>query len=327
MIQIFKHSQQLKIMNKEEKESVSAGANKSRVAEVEEAAAEYMRLAVQKAMDAKLQADYANRDQLPDHQRHALELCAVGKMEEAIASVHTDASNQEAAGRHLFLAELLIDASRFDEAEQHYLKAVTIFPSYDNHLAAGHFYASLSHPFFPSRHQCLKALQYYKRCLSLAGSPEQKARVLNKLGRLHNDLHKYTKALKSYKKALKIYRQLAEEDPQAYLPYAVKVFDHLVSFHRVHNAFSKVWKTSEEVLRTYRQLAEGNPQAYLPNVAKALTDLAFFYLCERPNQKWSLRYANEAIEVLGKCNDTPFVRNQLKNAKEMIEQWNQKQQL
>ena len=218
----------------------------------------------------KLQAEYTNRDNLSDYKQHALELRHKGKIEEAIESIDTNAADEEAANRHIFKAELLIDNFQFDEAEKHYKQAVTIFPSYDSCYTIASFYYNLN--------KFHEGIEYYKHCLNLADIPENKAAILNDMGNAQLNNTDFTKAEASYQEALKIYRQLAKE----------------------------------------------NPNAYLPKVAMTLNNLAMFYQDDVPNKKLSLKYANETVEALDKCNNTPFVREQLEKAKWVIEKWNNK---
>ena len=122
----------------------------------------------------KLQVEYANRDSLSDYKQHALELRDKGKIEEAIESIDTNAADDEAANRHIFKAELLIDNFQFDEAEKHYKQAATIFPSYDSCYTIASFYYNLN--------KFHEGIEYYKRCLNLADIPENKAAILNDMG-------------------------------------------------------------------------------------------------------------------------------------------------
>ena len=69
------------------------------------------------------------------------------------------------------------------------------------------------------------------------------------------------------------------------------------------------------------RFAETSPQAYLPDVAMTLNNLAIFYMNDVSNKELSLKYALEAVEVLGKCKDIPVVRKYLQQAKQIIEQW------
>jgi tetratricopeptide (TPR) repeat protein len=133
--------------------------------------------------------------------------------------------------------------------------------------------------------------------------------------------NQFLEAMPLYEEALKICRQLAEENPKAYLPYVATTLNNLAILHSNLNEYLQALEEYEEALKIYRQLAEENPKAYLPDVAMTLNNLSIFYQNAIPNKELSLKYAREAIEVLDKCNDTPFVKEQLEKAKWIIEKW------
>ena len=270
-------------------------------------------VAIWKENYLKLEAKYANKDQLPGYEQTALKLLKEDKIDEAIESVDTDADGAKLADKLKFKAELLIVAFRFDEAGQHYEQAATIFPSYDNNFAAAYFYDSLNQ--FP------KAIAYYERCLPLANSPEQRAGVLNNMGSSLDDLNEHPQALKAYEEALAIRRQLADKNPQAYQPYVAMTLNNLGVLYDDLNDHPQALAAYEEALKVYKKLAAANPQAYLPDVAMTLNNLAMFYQDDQPNKEVSLRYAHEAVEVLGKCNDTPEVRRLLEQDRRIIARW------
>ena len=274
---------------------------------------EELKADLQEANKAKLQAEYANRDNIVDYKKHALELWHKGKKEEAIKSVDTDVADEEAANRHIFKAELLIDNFQFDEAEQHYKQAAAVFPSYDNIFTIADFYYDLNK--FP------EAIEYYNLSLNLADLPENKTRILNDMGNAQQRNNDYSEAETSYNKALKIHRQLAKENPKAYLPDVAMTLNNLAILHRNINEYPKALEEYEEALKIHRQLAKENPKAYLPDVAMTLNNLSMFYQDYISDNELSLKYANEAIEVLGRCSDTPFVKEEIEKAKQVIEKW------
>ena len=83
-----------------------------------------------------------------------------------------------------------------------------------------------------------------------------------------------------YQGALRIYRQLAEQNPAAYLPYAAMTLTNLALLYRHMQRLSDSVQAYHEALTTYRQLAEQNPDAYLPDVAMTLTRLGLFYVAQ-----------------------------------------------
>jgi len=50
-----------------------------------------------------------------------------------------------------------------------------------------------------------------------------------------------------------------------------------------------------------------------------LNNLAILHISDIPYKELSLKYANEALDILSKCNDTPSVRKELEKAKKIIE--------
>jgi tetratricopeptide (TPR) repeat protein len=100
------------------------------------------------------------------------------------------------------------------------------------------------------------------------------ATTLNNLANLQRDKNEFSKAEKSYEEALAIRRQLAEVNPQTYLPDVAMTLNNLANLQRDKNEFAKAEKSYEEALAIRRQLAEVNPQTYLPDVAMTLNNLA-----------------------------------------------------
>ena len=73
--------------------------------------------------------------------------------------------------------------------------------------------------------------------------------------------------------ALKILRELAEKNPQAYLPDVAQILHNLGVLNSNHNRLQEAKQQYEEALKIRRELAEKNPQAYLPKVAESLISL------------------------------------------------------
>jgi hypothetical protein len=67
----------------------------------------------------------------------------------------------------------------------------------------------------------------------------------------------------------------------------------------------------------------GDISNFIDNIANPITIVSFvFALYGVSDKKLSLHYANEAAEILGRCNDTPLVRALRENSKQVIERWN-----
>ena len=127
---------------------------------------------------------------------------------------------------------------------------------------------------------------------------------------------------KEYEEVLVIYEILSEENPKMYLPDMAAILNNLAHFYTQLYEYQKAIKKSEEALKIYRKLADENPKSYLLFVAKTLNNLSRIYLYKNSDRELSLKYANEALEILGKCDNTPFVRNELHNSEWNIKDWN-----
>src|SRR5664280_428036 len=71
---------------------------------------------------------------------------------------------------------------------------------------------------------------------------------------------------------LAIYRQLAQRNPDVYLPYLAVTLNNLGAVDRLQNHLDEARKDYEESLKINRQLAQQNPAKYLPNMALILNE-------------------------------------------------------
>ena len=119
--------------------------------------------------------------------------------------------------------------------------------------------------------QFSKAEPLFQRLLSELDanlSPDQRAQALNSLANLHKRINQPAEAEAEYTEALKIRRELAEANPQAYLPDVAQTLNSLAGLHADTNLLA-------EALKIRRDLAEINTEAYLPGVADTLNNLAY----------------------------------------------------
>ncbi|MDR2498031.1 MAG: tetratricopeptide repeat protein, partial [Tannerellaceae bacterium] len=144
----------------------------------------------------KLQRDLAQPN-LPDYKKAVKPYVAKGDYAKAIELVNPGGAAKEAAEKYIFTAQLYIANYQFKEAEEHYKKAIEIFPSDDNTFAAAVFYYSLN--------RFNEAKEYFNRCLSMELSPAQRAVVQNNLGLIFEQLNDYPEAEKAFAEALEIY--------------------------------------------------------------------------------------------------------------------------
>jgi len=122
-----------------------------------------------------------------------------------------------------------------------------------------------------------EATAYYQKALVLASSPELKATFLNSLGVQYSDNQKMAQAVTVYLEALKIYRQLADKNPDVFLPDLANTLNNLGEYYRVNNNMLRAEAAYLEALKIYRQLADKNPDEFLTYVAGTLNNLGIYY--------------------------------------------------
>ena len=125
----------------------------------------------------------------------------------------------------------------------------------------------------------------YLKCLELArrsGNQADVAMTLNNLGILDSEQNRKEEARKAFEEALGIYRELAQKNPDIYLPDVAMTLNNLGILHREQNRKEEARKAYEEALRTYRQLAQNNPEIYLPDVAMTLNNLGILHSDAEP---------------------------------------------
>ena len=71
----------------------------------------------------------------------------------------------------------------------------------------------------------------------------------------------------------KTYRELAQKNPETYLPYVALTLNNLGNLDRDQNRMEEARKEFEEALQIRRELAQKNPETYLPDVAMTLNNL------------------------------------------------------
>ncbi|MFC2270001.1 MAG: tetratricopeptide repeat protein, partial [Porphyromonas endodontalis] len=81
-----------------------------------------------------------------------------------------------------------------------------------------------------------------------------------------------------YEEALQIRRELAQQNPEAYLPKVAASLNNLGVLLHNTNDLKKAQDYQDEALQIRRELAQQNPRAYLPDVATSLNNLTTLYL-------------------------------------------------
>ena len=133
---------------------------------------------------------------------------------------------------------------------------------------------------FPSEQARIEeARRHFERALQLrqlqpdpAAGLWDKARTLNNLGNLDRIQNRLDDAHEHGGRALEIYRQLARQNPEAYLPYLAGALNNMGSMARVQNHLEEAHQDFEDALEIDRQLVAQNPGKYLPNTALMLNE-------------------------------------------------------
>jgi Tfp pilus assembly protein PilF len=77
-----------------------------------------------------------------------------------------------------------------------------------------------------------------------------------------------------YEEALKSYRELAQQNPAAYLPDMATTLNEIGNLDRRENRTDEARQNYEEAMQYYHQLAQQNPDPHLVNMATTLSNLA-----------------------------------------------------
>src|SRR6266566_4453521 len=209
--------------------------------------------------------------------RTAMRLFLEGKVDQALVTLSDEklrklskAAKEEAIQAWLLKAQLFTVQFRFDDAEKAYQGAIDTSPdSFVANFAFAWFNAELNH--------YEKATTGYARCLESArskGNSGDIAATLNNLAILDRDQKRMEAARKEFEEALEIRRELAQKNPDTYLPDAAETLNNLAILDAAQNQQEAARKGYEEALKVRRELAQKNPDTYLPDVARTLNNLA-----------------------------------------------------
>src|SRR5438552_3916935 len=218
--------------------------------------------------------------------------------------VEAEKTTGEAIQAWLLKGQLLTVQFRFNDAEKAYQGAIETSPeSFGANFAFAWFSQQLNH--------YDKAMSAYERCLELARRNQDIGKIAmtrNNLAMLDADQNRPEAARKGFEEALKICRELAKNNPDAYLPDVAMTLNNLAALDRVQNRPEEARKGFEEALEIYRQLAKKNPDAYLPEVARTLNNLAVLDVDQnrRKEARKGLEEALEIYERFGKRNPERF---------------------
>ncbi len=103
-------------------------------------------------------------------------------------------------------------------------------------------------------------------------------------------------ARRHYEEALKSYRQLAQQNPAAYLPDMATTLNEIGNLDRREDRTDEARLNYEEAMQYYHQFAEQNPDPHLLNMATTLSNLAAVNLRENRLDDASQNY-EEALKI------------------------------
>src|SRR5438046_441177 len=84
---------------------------------------------------------------------------------------------------------------------------------------------------------------------------------------LNSEQSRMEETRKEHEEALKTYRELAEKEPDTYLPEVAKTLNNLGIVDSAQNRAEEARKAFAEALKIYRELVRKKPESYLPDVA------------------------------------------------------------
>ena len=137
-----------------------------------------------------------------------------------------------------------------------------------------------------------EARSFYERLIELSPTVEHHFEYAYLL----QSLNDFEKARHHYEEALQIHRELAQQNPEAYLPDVATSLNNLGNLLSDTNDLKKAQDYYEEALQIHRELTQQNPEAYLPKVATSLNNLGVL-LSDTNDRKKAQDYYEEALQI------------------------------
>jgi len=149
----------------------------------------------------------------------------------------------------------------------------------------------------------------YRAWADLATDADERAWAQNMLGWALSALGRREEALRATQEAVGIYRGLAEQNPQAFLPYLAGSLNNLGNRLSELGRREEALTATQEAVGIYRGLAEQNPQAFLPYLAGSLNNLGGM-LSALGRREEALAATQEAVDIyrqLAQANPQAFL--------------------
>ncbi|MCK6690507.1 MAG: tetratricopeptide repeat protein [Thermoanaerobaculia bacterium] len=170
-------------------------------------------------------------------------------------------ARQQGVENYMIRARLLIADFQFSLAYQNYLKAVEKDSvNFDILWEVA--------VFLDEQNQGQGAIALYEKALIVAKTDAQRGAVLNNLGNLfRRNNQKIAETEKTITEALSIFRELAVENPDAFLPAVALALINLSVFYNDNQDIDKSFDVLKDALDIYEQLNKNHPNRYWPEVA------------------------------------------------------------
>jgi tetratricopeptide (TPR) repeat protein len=126
--------------------------------------------------------------------------------------------------------------------------------------------------------------------------PEERARVLNRLGFALSEMGRREEALQAAQEAVEIRRQLAAQRPDAFLPDLANSLNNLGVMLSEMGRRAEALQATQEAVEIRRQLAAQRPDAFLPYLAMSLHNLGAM-LSEMGRRAEALEATQEAVDL------------------------------
>lgn len=124
----------------------------------------------------------------------------------------------------------------------------------------------------------------------------KRAAMFNKIAVGQTAKNELSKAERTYQDALKIRKNLAQNQPDVFLPDVAGTLKNLAEVQQAKNELGKAEQAFNEALDIYRKLAEVNPQAFKPDVAATLDNIAVLQKARNEYGKATQAYS-EALQI------------------------------
>ena len=117
------------------------------------------------------------------------------------------------------------------------------------------------------------------------------------IGLLDNAQNRWDEAREEAGEALKIYRELAQKEPETYLPQVAITLNNFGIFDSDKNQLNEARNEYEEALKIQRELVQKEPETYLLYVAATLSNLGILNRAQnRPEE--ARKTFKEALNIL-----------------------------